>query len=95
MTTHAPAYAGPADVAAFGPYGPGRLDRPSDRPVYPNLWPYARDLYQIPAFRETTDFAAIRLTRPAYAEGGLVRIAVEPHEADWDEPHGIAVPTYA
>nr|WP_062341552.1 glutathione S-transferase C-terminal domain-containing protein [Herbidospora sakaeratensis] len=35
MTTHAPAYAGPVDLAAFGPYGPGRLDRVSDRPVYP------------------------------------------------------------
>ncbi|TKK87610.1 glutathione S-transferase [Herbidospora galbida] len=35
MTTHAPAYAGPVDVAAHGPYGPGRLDRVSDRPVYP------------------------------------------------------------
>ncbi len=35
MTTHAPAFAGPVDVAAFGPYGPGRLDRRTDRPVYP------------------------------------------------------------
>lgn len=25
---------------------------------YPNLWAYARDLYQQPAFRQTTDFAA-------------------------------------
>ncbi|OCG72474.1 glutathione-dependent reductase [Gilliamella sp. Occ3-1] len=27
---------------------------------YPNLWAYARDLYQIPAFGETTDFEAIK-----------------------------------
>ena len=26
--------------------------------VYPHLWRYARRLYQIPAFRDTTDFAA-------------------------------------
>jgi putative glutathione S-transferase len=26
--------------------------------VYPHLWAYARDLYAIPAFRDTTDFAA-------------------------------------
>lgn len=27
---------------------------------FPNLWDYARELYQIPAFRETTDFDAIK-----------------------------------
>jgi putative glutathione S-transferase len=26
--------------------------------AYPNLWAYARDLYRVPAFRDTTDFAA-------------------------------------
>ena len=30
--------------------------------VYPHLWAYARDLYAVPAFRDTTDFAAF--TRP-------------------------------
>ena len=30
--------------------------------VYPHLWRYARTLYQIPAFHQTTDFAAF--TRP-------------------------------
>jgi len=30
--------------------------------VYPNLWAYARDLYTLPAFATTTDFAAF--TRP-------------------------------
>ena len=25
---------------------------------YPNLWAYARDLYSIPAFRDTTDFTS-------------------------------------
>jgi putative glutathione S-transferase len=27
---------------------------------YPHLWRYARELYRIPAFRETTDFDAIK-----------------------------------
>ena len=33
--------------------------------VYPHLWSYARDLYTIPAFRDTTDFAAF--SRPGAA----------------------------
>ncbi|WP_169950949.1 glutathione S-transferase C-terminal domain-containing protein [Microbispora sp. H11081] len=63
----------------------------TERPLtsYRHLWAYARDLYRIPAFRETTDFAAFRLgARPARQGEGTARIAVEPHEADWDEPHG-------
>lgn len=31
-------------------------------PEYPHLWAYARELYQIPAFRRSTDFASF--TRP-------------------------------
>lgn len=27
---------------------------------FPNLWRYAKELYQIPAFRETTNFDAIK-----------------------------------
>jgi putative glutathione S-transferase len=42
--------------------------------VYPRLWSYARDLYRIPAFRDTTDFASF--TRPG---------AQMP---DWDAPVG-------
>jgi glutathionyl-hydroquinone reductase len=42
--------------------------------VYPHLWAYARDLYTIPAFRDTTDFAAF--TRPA------ARLP------DWNQPAG-------
>lgn len=40
--------------------------------VYEHLWSYARDLYGIPAFRDSTDFSTF--TRP----GATV--------ADWDEP---------
>jgi putative glutathione S-transferase len=35
--------------------------------TFPNLWSYARDLYTVPAFRETTDFATFTVpgaTRP-------------------------------
>ena len=41
---------------------------------YPNLWPYARDLYQQPAFRESTDFASFSRSEAPIAE--------------WDAPHG-------
>jgi putative glutathione S-transferase len=51
-----------------GAIGPRRLVD------YPQLWPYARDLYQQPAFRDSTDFASF--TRPG----------AEP--ADWEASHG-------
>ena len=65
----------------------------SERPLtsYPNLWGYARDLYQRPAFRETTDFAAMgglrRGPKPSFLNGGSWRLRVEPRPADWDAPH--------
>lgn len=31
-----------------------------DCAYYPNLWAYARDLYQTPGFGDTTNFAAIK-----------------------------------
>ncbi|MFC1402705.1 MULTISPECIES: glutathione S-transferase C-terminal domain-containing protein [Streptacidiphilus] len=40
---------------------PGLLATSLDRPEgFPALWAYARDLYRLPAFRETTNFAVIR-----------------------------------
>ncbi|MGW0811194.1 glutathione S-transferase C-terminal domain-containing protein [Nonomuraea sp. NPDC002799] len=58
---------------------------------FPNLWAYARDLYQRPAFRETTDFATFRHLSegpaPSFLNDGPRRIAVEPAPADWDAPH--------
>jgi glutathionyl-hydroquinone reductase len=41
--------------------------------AFPNLWAYARDLYEQPAFRDTTDFAA-------FTQVGARR-------PDWDAPH--------
>jgi putative glutathione S-transferase len=39
---------------------------------YPNLWAYARELYRIPAFRETTDFSSFAVPGSTLP--------------DWDEP---------
>jgi glutathione S-transferase/putative glutathione S-transferase len=59
---------------------------------FPALWGYARDLYQMPAFRETTDFAAYAAfgsgPAPSFFNGAPWRIQVEPHRGDWDEPPG-------
>ena len=59
---------------------------------YPSLWPYARDLYQRPAFRQTTNFDHIRegtfRTRPATNPHRIVPAAPE---ADWEAPHDRAV----
>jgi len=58
---------------------------------FPNLWGYARDLYQIPAFRETTDFDSFSKfgrAAPTFVNGGSWRIEVEPRAADWDARHG-------
>lgn len=59
---------------------------------FPNLWPYARDLYGLPAFRETTDFSVFnrfgRGPKPTFLNDADWRIPVEPYKADWDTPHG-------
>jgi glutathione S-transferase/putative glutathione S-transferase len=66
----------------------------SERPLtdFENLWPYARDVYQHPAFRDTTDFSAfgglVRGPRPSFVHDGSWRIEVEPRLADWDTPSG-------
>jgi glutathione S-transferase/putative glutathione S-transferase len=61
---------------------------------FANLWPYARDLYQHPAFHDTTDFTSfgglVRGPRPSFLNEGSWRIKVEPYLADWDAPSGRA-----
>ena len=70
------------------------LGKISERPLtsYPHLWGYARDLYQRPAFRETTDFGAFGRfeagPRPSFVNDAPWRIPVEPVHADWDSPPG-------
>jgi putative glutathione S-transferase len=56
---------------------------------YPNLWGYARDLYALPAFRETTNFDHIK--RHYYTTHGAInptRIVPDGPLLDWDLPHG-------
>jgi putative glutathione S-transferase len=59
---------------------------------FPNLWAYARDLYQRPAFRDTTDFGSFahfnQEPKPSFFNDSPGRIAVQPFQADWDAPHG-------
>jgi glutathionyl-hydroquinone reductase len=56
---------------------------------YPNLWPYARDLYQWSGIGETVDLDEIRahyyLTHPTINPSGLVAVAPA---ASFQEPHG-------
>jgi glutathionyl-hydroquinone reductase len=55
---------------------------------YPNLWAYARDLYALPAFRETTNFDHIKRhyfgTHPHLNPS---RIVPAGPILDWDAPH--------
>jgi glutathionyl-hydroquinone reductase len=54
---------------------------------YPNLWPYARDLYSIPAFRGTTDFDQIkRHYYRTHPQLNPLRIVPAGPILDWDAP---------
>ena len=54
---------------------------------FPHLWAYARSLYRLPAFRETTDFdtfgSFVRGPKPTFFNDTPWRIPVEPYRADW------------
>jgi putative glutathione S-transferase len=55
---------------------------------YPNLWGYARDLYQMPAFRDTTNFDHIK--RHYYMTHDKLnpsRIVPKGPVIDWTAPH--------
>jgi putative glutathione S-transferase len=56
---------------------------------YQHLWPYARDLYQVPGIASTVDVAQIK--RHYYTTHEMISpsrlIPVGP-ELDWDAPHG-------
>lgn len=77
------------------------LAKISERPLteFEHLWGYARDLYQFPAFRESTDFDAIagftRGPTPSFLAGGPRRIEVEPRLADWSAPPGRFAESFA
>ena len=56
---------------------------------YPNLWAYARDLYQRPGFGDTVDFDHIK--RHYYMTHDKLnpsRIVPKGPHTDWDAPHG-------
>jgi len=56
---------------------------------YPNLWAYTRDLYQRPAFRDTTIFDHIK--RHYYQTHGHInptRVVPAGPILDWEAPHG-------
>ncbi|PZS39786.1 MAG: glutathione-dependent reductase [Pseudonocardiales bacterium] len=54
---------------------------------YPNLWPYARDLYSIPAFRGTTNFDHIkRHYFGTHPQLNPLRIVPAGPILDWDAP---------
>jgi putative glutathione S-transferase len=58
---------------------------------HPNLWAYARDLYQRPAFRDATDFDHV--VRGTFTTGAGIRthrVVPALPDADWDAPHGRA-----
>ena len=72
------------DIIA-GPLGRLNLKRVVD---YPNLWGYARDLYQRPAFGETTNLDHIK-TGTFRTGAGIrtSRIVPAGPNADWNAPH--------
>jgi glutathionyl-hydroquinone reductase len=54
---------------------------------YPNLWPYARDLYSVPAFGGTTDFDHIkRHYYRTHPQLNPLRIVPAGPVLDWDAP---------
>lgn len=56
---------------------------------YPNLWAYARDLYQRPGFGETVNFDHIkRHYYGTHANINPTRIVPKGPEMDWTAPHG-------
>ena len=56
---------------------------------YPNLWPYARDLYQWPGIAETVN--PMHAQRHYYESHDMVnptRVVPAGPELDWEQPHG-------
>lgn len=56
---------------------------------FPNLWNYAKDLYQTPGFGDTTDFELIKM---GYQLGDFARnphqiLSKGPDTSVWNEPH--------
>ncbi|MDR2068898.1 MAG: glutathione S-transferase C-terminal domain-containing protein [Spirochaetaceae bacterium] len=56
---------------------------------FPNLWNYAKDLYRIPAFRDTTDFDAIKrgYHLGSHGHNPYQILALGPDVSIWNEAH--------
>jgi putative glutathione S-transferase len=54
---------------------------------FPNLWNYAKDLYQTPGFGDTTDFDAIKRGYGALGNNPYQILAAGPDLGIWHEPH--------
>jgi putative glutathione S-transferase len=56
---------------------------------FPNLWNYAKDLYQTPGFGDTTDFDAIKrgYQLGSHAQNPYGRVAKGPDLSGWKESH--------
>lgn len=56
---------------------------------FPNLWNYAKDLYQSPGFGETTDFVNIKrgYQLGSHAKNPYRIVAKGPDLSTWNEPH--------
>ncbi len=57
---------------------------------YPNLWAYARDLYQTPGFGDTTNFVAIKKHYhiDCCPSNEFAIVPNGPDESLWLTPHG-------
>lgn len=54
---------------------------------YKNLWPYMRDLYQTPGFKENTNFKAIQDGYYATVGKSPIPDTIQ-DDLNWEEPHG-------
>lgn len=57
---------------------------------YPHLWPYARDIYQMPGIAETVTFDIYKRNYHSNSplRNPLGIVPAGPTGIDWDEPHG-------
>ena len=57
---------------------------------YPNLWPYAREIYQMAGVADTVRFDLYKrgYFSPSEKRNPLGIVPIGPADIDWDEPHG-------
>ena len=55
---------------------------------YPNLWPYTRELYQMPGIAETLNRRQIKVGYYSIAAVNPTKVVPAGHEIDFTEPHG-------